>query len=162
MDKAAQEHLIAGAPVNFASNTLTIAVAPGNSKKIATFRDLIKPGTTVVVCAPQVPCGSATQKVEKASGVELAPVSEESSVTDVLNKVTSGQADAGLVYVTDAIGAGDKVTAVAFPESAGVVNTYPIAALQHSKHPDVAEKFIDLVTGEAGQKVLNAAGFAKP
>lgn len=162
MDKAAQEHLIAGAPVNFASNTLTIAVAPGNPKKIATFRDLIKPGTTVVVCAPQVPCGSATQKVEKASGVELAPVSEESSVTDVLNKVTSGQADAGLVYVTDAIGAGDKVTAVAFPESAGVVNTYPIAALQHSKHPDVAEKFIDLVTGEAGQKVLNAAGFAKP
>jgi molybdate transport system substrate-binding protein len=162
MDKAAQAGLLSGNPVNFASNALTIAVAPGNPKKVASFADLAKPGLDVVVCGPQVPCGSATQKVEQATGVNLAPVSEESSVTDVLNKVTTGQADAGLVYVTDAMGVGDKVTAVPFPESAGAVNTYPIAALKGSKNPDLAKKFVDLVTSEAGQKVLSAAGFAKP
>ncbi len=162
MDKAAQAGLLAGDPVNFASNTLTIAVAPGNPKKIASLKDLTQQGLNVVVCAPQVPCGSATQKVEQAAGVTLNPVSEESSVTDVLNKVTTGQADAGIVYVTDAIGAGDKVAAVAFPEAAGAVNTYPIAVLKGSKNSELARKFVDLVTGESGQKVLNAAGFAKP
>jgi len=162
MDKAAQAGLLAGNPVNFASNTLTIAVAPGNPKKIGSFKDLTRQGLNVVVCAPQVPCGSATQKVEQVTGVTLYPVSEESAVTDVLSKVETGQADAGIVYVTDAKGAGDKVASVAFPEAAGAVNTYPIAVLKESKSQELARKFVDLVTGEAGQKVLNAAGFAKP
>jgi molybdate transport system substrate-binding protein len=162
MDKAAQAGLLADNPVNFASNTLTIAVASGNPKKIASFKDLTRQGLNVVVCAPQVPCGSATQKVEQATGVTLNPVSEESSVSDVLNKVTTGQADAGLVYVTDARGAGDKVAAVAFPEAAGAVNAYPIAVLKESTNPELARKFVDLVTGEGGQKVLSAAGFAEP
>jgi molybdate transport system substrate-binding protein len=162
MDKAAQAGLLAGDPVNFASNTLTIAVAPGNPKKIASFKDLTQQGLNVVVCAPQVPCGAATKKVEQATGVTLSPVSEESSVSDVLNKVTTGQADAGLVYVTDAKGAGDQVAAVSFPEAADAVNTYPIAVLKESKNPELARKFVGLVTGESGQKVLDAAGFAKP
>jgi molybdate transport system substrate-binding protein len=162
MDKAAKADLLSGGPVNFASNTLTIVTAPGNPKKIASFKDLAQPGLSVVVCAPQVPCGSATATVEKATNVKLNPVSEESQVTDVLGKVTSGQADAGLVYVTDAQSAGDKVTAVAFPESSDAVNIYPIAVLKQSKNQELAKKFVDRVTGEAGQKVLNAAGFAKP
>jgi molybdate transport system substrate-binding protein len=162
MDKAAQAGLLTGDPVNFASNTLTIAVAPGNPKKIVSFKDLTQQGLNVVVCAPQVPCGSATQKIERATGIPLAPVSEESAVTDVLNKVETGQADAGLVYVTDAKGGGDKVASVPFPEAAGAVNTYPIAVLRESKSQVLAGKFVDLVTGEAGQKVLSAAGFAKP
>jgi molybdate transport system substrate-binding protein len=162
MDKASQAGLLASDPVNFASNTLTIAAAPGNPKKIASLADLAKPGLDVVVCAPQVPCGAATQRVEQATGVKLAPVSEESSVTDVLNKVITGQADAGVVYVTDAAGAGDKVSAVAFPEAAGAVNTYPIAVLKGAKDPTLARKFVDAVTGPAGQQVLSAAGFAKP
>ena len=162
MDKAAQAGLLAGNPVNFASNTLTIAVAPGNPKKITSFEDLTRQGLNVVVCAPQVPCGSATQKVEQATGVKLNPASEESAVTDVLNKVETGQADAGLVYVTDAKGAGDKVAEVPFPEAAGAVNTYPIAVLKQSKSQELSRKFVDLVTGEAGQKALTAAGFAKP
>jgi molybdate transport system substrate-binding protein len=117
---------------------------------------------SVVVCAPQVPCGSATKKVEQASGVTLNPVSEESQVTDVLSKVLTGQADAGVVYVTDARGAGEKVTAVAFPESTGAANTYPIAVLKQAHDPELGRKFIEFVTGEAGQKILIAAGFAKP
>ena len=116
----------------------------------------------MVTCASPVPCGSATQKVEQATGVQLAPVSEKTSVTDVLNKVTTGQADAGIVYVTDALGAGDMVTAVPFAEAADAVNTYPIAVLKGAENPDLARKFVDLVTGETGQKTLNQAGFAKP
>jgi molybdate transport system substrate-binding protein len=162
MNKAGEAGLISGDPVNFATNTLTIVTAPGNPKKIASFRDLTQPDLSVVVCAPQVPCGSATEKVEKAAGVQLDPVSEESQVTDVLGKVTTGQADAGLVYVTDAQGAGDQVTAVAFPESADAVNTYPISVLEQSQNSELAKRFVDVVTGEQGQKILTAAGFASP
>lgn len=162
MAKATDAGLVAGDPVDFASNTLTIVTPPGNPKGIASFADLARPGTAVVVCAPQVPCGSATEKLEKATGVTLTPVSEESAVTDVLGKVTSGQADAGLVYVTDAAGAGDEVTAVPFPESSGAVNTYPIALLKDSTKAATARKFVDLVTGPEGQRVLAAAGFAGP
>lgn len=162
MTKAVDAGAIAGTPVDFATNTLTIVTPFGNPKKITSFADLARPGTQVVVCAPQVPCGSATEKVEKATGVTLTPVSEESAVTDVLGKVTSGQADAGLVYVTDAASAADDVTAVLFPESADAVNTYPIAAVAKAGNPGAAQQFIDLVAGEAGREVLTAAGFASP
>jgi molybdate transport system substrate-binding protein len=162
MDRVATAGLLAGTSVNFATNMLTIVVAPGNPKKITSFQDLTQPGLSVVVCAPQVPCGSATQKVQQAVGVTLDPVSEESQVTDVLNKVLTGQADAGVVYVTDAQAAGDTVSTVAFPESAGAVNTYPIAVLKQAHDPELARRFVDLVTGESGQEILSAAGFAKP
>jgi molybdate transport system substrate-binding protein len=162
MGKAATAGLLAGTPANFATNTLTIVVAPGNPKKIGTFRDLAAPELSVVVCAPQVPCGSATKKVEQATGVTLNPVSEESQVTDVLGKVLTGQADAGVVYVTDAQISGDKVTTVAFPEAARAANTYPIGILGQATDPELARKFVDLVTGEAGRKVLRTAGFGPP
>lgn len=162
MTKVLDAGLLSGDPVNFASNTLTIVTPKGNPKNIASFADLASPGTTVVVCAPQVPCGSATQKVEDATGTDLRPVSEESSVTDVLGKITSGQADAGLVYVTDAESAGDAVASVPFPESNDGVNTYPIAVLKDSKNAETARKFVDLVTGPEGQRVLADAGFAAP
>jgi molybdate transport system substrate-binding protein len=162
MDKAKQAGLLADEPVNFASNTLTIAVAPGNPKGITSFRDLTRAGLDVVVCAPAVPCGSAAQKVEQATAVQLSPVSEETSVTDVLNKVSTGQADAGLVYVTDVKGSDGKVDGVAFPEASGSVNTYPIAVLKDAENADLARRFVDYVTGEAGQTILGQAGFAKP
>ena len=162
MDKAVADKAVQGAPVNFASNTLEIAVPPDNPAGIASLEDLAKPGTQVVVCAPEVPCGAATQKVEESSGVTIKPVSEEQAVTDVLTKVESGEADAGLVYVTDVKAAGDKVKGVPFPESSDAVNTYPIAALENSENADLAQQFVDLVTGAEGQSVLAAAGFAKP
>lgn len=162
MTKVVDAGLVTSDPVDFATNTLTIVTAPGNPEGITGFADLAEPGLSVVVCAPQVPCGSATEKVEEATGVTLAPVSEEQSVTDVLGKVTSGQADAGLVYVTDATGAGDDVTAVAFPESSDAVNTYPIAVLDEAANAETAQAFVDLVTGPEGQQVLAEAGFAAP
>jgi molybdate transport system substrate-binding protein len=162
MGKVAKAGLLAGDPVNFASNTLVIAVAPSNPKNIASFADLARPGLDVVVCARPVPCGAATQRIEDSTGLRLSPISEEASVTDVLNKVTSGQADAGLVYLTDARSAADKLTAVPFPQAASAVNTYPIAVLKKSTNSALAHKFVDLVTGERGQQILAQAGFAKP
>lgn len=162
MDKVAESGLLAGNPVNFASNTLAIAVAPGNPEKITTLKDLARQGLSVVVCALQVPCGAATQKVQQSAGVQLQPVSEESQVTDVLNKVETGQADAGLVYVTDVLAAGDRVTGIRFPESAAAANTYPVAVLKQAASADLAGKFVTLVTGVAGRKILSADGFGPP
>ena len=162
MDKAKADNLLNANPVSFASNTLQIAVPPGNPAAIGSFADLAKPGVKLVVCAPQVPCGSATQTIETATGVTLAPVSEESSVTDVLGKVQTRQADAGLVYVTDVQGAAGKVAGVPFPESNQAVNVYPIAVLAASKNKDLATAFVQLVTSAEGQQVLADAGFGKP
>jgi molybdate transport system substrate-binding protein len=162
MAKLADAKLIDGAPANFATNVLEIAVPPSNPASISSFADLAKPGVKVVVCAPQVPCGAATETVEKAAGTTLAPVSEESSVTDVLGKVTSGEADAGLVYVTDVKTAGDKVKGIPFAESDQAVNTYPIATVGTSTNRELARAFIAAVTGSEGKKVLSDAGFGTP
>ena len=162
MEKLTGDDLQAGDPQNFASNTLQIATPPDNPAGITSFADLAKSDVRVVVCAPQVPCGAATAKVEEVTGVTLSPVSEEQSVTDVLGKVTSGEADAGVVYVTDVIAAGDSVTGVAFAESSEVVNIYPIVVLKDSEQTDLAQEFVDLVLSETGQSILEAAGFGKP
>ncbi|TDW30542.1 molybdate ABC transporter substrate-binding protein [Cryobacterium psychrophilum] len=153
---------LADAPVDFASNTLTIVVPPGNPGGIESFDDLARTGVSTVVCAPQVPCGAAAVAVEAATGVALTPVSEEFSVTDVLGKVSSRAADAGLVYVTDALAAGSAVEGIAFPESAGIVNTYPIAALTDSRNPALAAAFAVWVASAPAQKILRVAGFGRP
>jgi molybdate transport system substrate-binding protein len=162
MTKLSDAKLIDGTASNFATNVLEIAVPPSNPASISSFSDLAKPGVKVVVCAPQVPCGAATDKVEQATGTTLTPVSEESSVTDVLGKVISGEADAGLVYVTDVKTAGDKVKGIPFAESDKAVNTYPIATVGTSRNKDLAAAFVATVTGSEGKKVLNDAGFGTP
>ncbi|MEA5055030.1 MAG: molybdate ABC transporter substrate-binding protein [Propionicimonas sp.] len=162
MAKATDDTLMAAEPVIFATNVLSIAVPPDNPAAITGLADLAKDGVKLVICAPEVPCGAATVKVAEAAGLTLKPVSEEAKVTDVLAKVASGDADAGLVYATDVAGSEGKVTGIDFPESAGAVNSYPIGTLAKSANPDLAKAFVDLVTGEAGQQVLAAAGFGKP
>lgn len=152
----------AGDAVDVATNTLRIAVPPGNPAGVESFADLADADVKTVVCAPQVPCGAATEAIEEATGVDLSPVSEESSVTDVLGKVTSGEADAGLVYVTDVIAAGDAVEGIDFPESDEAVNVYPVAPLENAANRDVAEAFVAFVAGEVGRGVLDAAGFGAP
>jgi molybdenum ABC transporter molybdate-binding protein len=162
MDTVAKAGLLSGHPINFATNTLVIVTAPGNPKKVGSFADLARPGLGVVICQNPVPCGSATRRVEDSTGVRLNPVSEELSVTDVLNKVTTGQADAGLVYVTDARSAANKVTTISFPEAAGAVNVYPIGVLKNAPQPTLAQRFVAMVTGDAGQNIMARSGFAKP
>ncbi len=162
MDTVAKAGLLSANPINFATNTLVIVTAPGNPKKLGSFADLARPGLGVAICQKPVPCGSATQRVADSTGVHLNPVSEEPSVTDVLNKVTTGQADAGLVYVTDARSAGNKVTTVSFPEASGAVNVYPIAVLKNAPQSASAQRFVAMVTGDAGQNILAQSGFGKP
>ncbi|WP_026543477.1 molybdate ABC transporter substrate-binding protein [Paenarthrobacter nicotinovorans] len=162
MTKLADAQLVDGTAQNFATNVLEIAVPPGNPASISSFADLAKPGVKVVTCANQVPCGAAADVVEKAAGITLSPVSEESSVTDVLGKVTSQEADAGLVYVTDVKGAGNKVKGIPFPESDKAVNIYPIATVGTSKNKELAAAFIAMVTGDDGRKILADAGFGAP
>ncbi len=162
MDRAGAAGLLETEPVDFATNVPTVVTAPGNPRGVGSFADLARPDLQVVVCAPQVPCGVATARLEELAGVRLRPVSEESSVTDVLNKVTTGQADAGVVYATDARAAGDRVTAVPVPQAAQVPVDYPIAVLTRAVHLDAAHAFVDLVTGPTGRRVLSAAGFGAP
>ena len=162
MDKAVKAGVVGGTPQDFATNTLEIVTPPGNPAHIDSFDELADGGAKVVVCAPEVPCGAATKRVEQAAGITIKPVSEEQSVTDVLGKVISGEADAGLVYATDVLGAGAKVHGVPFPESAGVVNTYPIASLRGADDETLAAYFTDYVTGPQGQSVLSTFGFQKP
>jgi molybdate transport system substrate-binding protein len=166
MAKLADAGLLAGTPTDFATNTLVIAVPPANQAGVERLEDLARPGVKAVVCAGQVPCGAAARAAAAAAGISLQPVSEEASVTDVLGKVVSGEADAGLVYVTDARNAGEKVKAIPFAGSAAAVNTYPIAAVDNGSNGgeggELASQFIAMVTGGEGKKALAEAGFGAP
>ncbi len=158
MDKAVQAGVIDGQATVFATNKLAIAVAPGNPKGIKSFADLNKPNLTVITCAAQVPCGAAAKKVETATGVTLKPKSEEQDVKQVLNKVVSGDADAGLVYVTDVTSAAGKADKVDFPEAAQAINSYPIATVKGGQ-ADLAHQFEEFVLGAQGKTELTKAGF---
>lgn len=162
MDKLVDAEMQGAEPVAFATNTLMIAVPPGNPAGVTDLASLTEDDLDLVVCAPEVPCGAATETVERSAALTFAPVSEEQSVTDVLSKVTSGQADAGLVYVTDVEKAGDEVEGIAFPESDDAVNTYPITTVDGTAHASRSAQFVDLVTGERGRQILADHGFAGP
>ncbi|MBO3101472.1 molybdate ABC transporter substrate-binding protein [Cellulomonas fengjieae] len=156
---------LAGEPVVLATNTLEIVVAPGNPQGIGSLADLAAlaaSGGNVVLCAAQVPCGSAARAVLDGAGLDLVPVSEEQSVTAVLTKVRSGDADAGLVYRTDVQAAGDTVDGIEFAEAASVVNEYPVVVLDGARHPEVAHAFVELVLSAEGRRVLTDAGFGTP
>ncbi|NTV39477.1 MAG: molybdate ABC transporter substrate-binding protein [Demequinaceae bacterium] len=150
---------IDGVPRPFASNTLTIAVPEGNPGGVTDFESLTNPDLAVVICAPEVPCGDATVEVERALGVTLSPVSELTSVTDVVGSVASGEADAGLVYVTD-LARADGVEGIAIPGAESFATFYPIAAMTTGDAGAWSRGFLDYVLGTHGQAVLKAAGFA--
>nr|WP_194719955.1 molybdate ABC transporter substrate-binding protein [Cellulosimicrobium arenosum] len=154
-------------PVAFATNTLTVVTPPGNPAGIENFADLARDDVKVVVCAPEVPCGGATDTVEEAAGATIHRVSEEANVTDVLGKVIAGEADAGLVYVTDATLAGEDVGVVDVPETGAATNTYPIAVVSAAsdagpEQAELAQDWVDHVTGPDGQAALRTAGFGAP
>ena len=158
--KTAAEQKLVGSQTEFATNVLTLIVPKGNPKKI-TGLDSSLDGANLVICAPEVPCGEATKKLAEAQGITLKPVSEEQKVTDVRGKVESGEADAGIVYTTDAAAAKDKADKIDIPDG-GVVNHYPIAQTAEPENPAGAQVFIDAVTGKAGQEILAKHGFGKP
>ena len=158
--KTAADQKLVGNQTEFATNVLTLIVPKGNPKKI-TGLDSSLDGANLVICAPEVPCGEATKKLAETQGITLKPVSEEQKVTDVRGKVESGEADAGIVYTTDAAAAKDKADKIDIPDG-GVVNHYPIAPTAKPENPAGAQVFIDAVTGKAGQEILAKHGFGKP
>ena len=158
--KTAADQKLVGSQTEFATNVLTLIVPKGNPKKI-TGLDSSLDGANLVICAPEVPCGEATQKLSIALGVTLNPASEEQKVTDVRGKVESGEADAGIVYTTDAAAAKDKADKIDIPDG-GVVNHYPIAQTASPENAAGTKVFIDAVTGKTGQEVLAKYGFGKP
>jgi len=152
----------AAEPVTFVRNTLEIAVPAGNPGKVTGLDAFADEGLTIALCAPEVPCGAAADKVFTAAKITPKPDTLESDVKATLAKVTLGEVDAALVYKTDVLAAGDKVEGIDFPEAADAVNDYPIAALADAPNPDAAQAFVDLVMSAGGQKVLSEAGFQLP
>jgi molybdate transport system substrate-binding protein len=151
-----------GVPVTFATNRLEIVVAPGNPKKIGSLADLARQDVVLVLAAPTVPAGKYALDALGKAGVAARPVSQEVDVRAVLNKVGLGEADAGIVYVTDLKSAGARVSGVDIPEQQQVVARYPIAVMKDSKKAQLAHRFVDYLLSPAGQTVLATSGFSKP
>jgi len=149
--------LIAGSPRIFAHNRLEIAVEHGNPKGIHTLVDLSRAGLVVVLADPSVPAGKYAAQALAMAHVTVHPASLEPQVTGVLSKVALGEADAGIVYVSDIVTSG-KVDGVAIPDDQNVIADYPIAALGAAQNPDGAQAFINYVLSAGGQAVLKTAG----
>jgi molybdate transport system substrate-binding protein len=156
----AEEAGVTGEVSDVASNELVLVAAPGNPLGIETLDDL--EGTSWVRCADEVPCGRVAVDVLDAAGVTTEPDSLEEDVRATLDKVTSGEVDAGLVYATDAVAAGGSVSTVEVPEAADAVTTYAVATLEQGADDDLARAWVDLLLSDEGRRVLEQAGFTLP
>jgi molybdate transport system substrate-binding protein len=153
---------LVGTPRPFASNLLAIVVEKGNPRGVRTLGDLASNELKVVMAAEEVPAGRYAKHVLDQAGVRVRPVSREDNVKAVVTKVSLGEADAGIVYVTDVAAGGDKVEGVDVPQDQNVVATYPIATVKASRAQDQAQAFLDLVLSAEGQRVLEQHGFLPP
>ena len=151
-----------GDPTVFATNTMVLVTPRDNPAGITGFDDLENGDASYVVCVPTAPCGKVAAALLEDNGVTARPASQEVDVKSVLAKVTSDEADAGLVYTTDATAAGSDVVTFPVPHAADEVTSYPIATLRQSAHPGLAREFVDLVTSGRGRQVLGDAGFGSP
>ena len=159
MNKAVEQKLV-GERTEFATNVPTLIVPKGNPANVKGI-DSSLDDAKLVVCVETAPCGNAAKELAKAYNVTLNPVSEEQKVTDVRTKVESGEADAGVVYKTDAVAAKDKVDEITI-DNKGVVNHYPIAQTAKPSNPEAAQVFINAITSKPGQDILAKYGFGKP
>lgn len=154
--------LVESEPQFFAGNLLEIAVEPGNPLGIRALGDLARDDVILVLAAGEVPAGRYADEALARAGVDVSPSSREADVRAVLSKVELGEADAGIVYHTDVVAAGDAVDGVEIPAEDNVVARYPIAALAGSANPATAAAFVDFVLSAPGQRILRAHGFAAP
>ncbi|MEO7352246.1 MAG: molybdate ABC transporter substrate-binding protein [Marmoricola sp.] len=149
-------------PKDFATNSMEIVTPADNPGRIAALTDLAKPDVKVAVCQAEVPCGKVAAEVFANAKLTVKPATEEVDVKSVLTKVTLGEVDAGVVYVTDVLAAGEKVNGLEIPAEVNAETKYPIATLSGSKHTKTAGEFVELVLSDAGAKVLEDAGFQGP
>jgi molybdate transport system substrate-binding protein len=168
MQKLVDSGLVQGHPAVFAKNRLQIVVRAGNPRHIDGPGDLARPGLVVVLCAPSVPCGRYADQALQQAGVTVRPASQETDVKAVLSKVSLGEADAGIVYVTDVNSAGAGVEGVDIPDRVNVLASYPIVVLKDSGNLPLAKAFVAYVLNGApdaradGQQTLRAYGFLAP
>ena len=153
---------LVGTPQSFASNLLQIVVEQGNPKGVKGLDDLGRRDLKVVLAAAEVPAGRYAKQVLDQAGVSVQPVSQEDNVKAVVTKVSLGEADAGIVYVTDVTAGGSKVEGVDIPDDQNVTATYPVATVKAAKDEAGAEAFLDLVLSAEGQQVLKKYGFLPP
>ncbi|MSY19405.1 MAG: molybdate ABC transporter substrate-binding protein [Actinobacteria bacterium] len=162
MKKLAAVGEVAGDPVVIAKNTFQIIVENGNPQGITGLLDLANPELVVVLCAETVPCGTGAATILKNSNVTVTPKSLEDKVKGVVAKVTTGEADAGIVFVTDVKAAGDKASGVEIPTDVNVVTNYPMAVTKEAANAALARVFIDFVSASQGQAILAKYGFLAP
>jgi molybdate transport system substrate-binding protein len=153
---------LAGDPQTFVTNKLEIAVPKGNKAGITGLADFGKDSLLIGLCAAEQPCGDFGRQVLSNAGVTPKPDTNEPDVRSLLDKVASGDLDAGIVYVTDVKAAGAKVEGIEIPAAQNVVAKYPIATLSASENPDVAQAFVDFVLSDRGQQILASYGFGAP
>ena len=149
-------------PKSFASNLLAIVVEKGNPRGVEGLDDLGNSDLKVVLAAEEAPAGRYARQVLDKAGVGVTPVSLEDNVKAVVTKVSLGEADAGIVYVTDVTAGGSKVEGVDIPDDQNVTATYPVATVKAAKDEAGAEAFLDLVLSAEGQQVLKKYGFLPP
>lgn len=144
------------------TNELEIAVPAGNPAGVTGLSDFANPDLAIALCDPAVPCGSAAQKLFELTGLTPQPDTLEEDVKAALTKVSLGEVDAALVYVTDVKAAGAKVEGIEVPEAAQVLNRYPISLLTDAGDAGAAQAFVDYVGSESAIQVFTDAGFGTP
>jgi molybdate transport system substrate-binding protein len=149
-------------PHVFATNHLVLVVPTGNPAHVRTLGDLARPGVSYVMCVPSAPCGHVAATVLDRANIEAPAASEETDVKAVLSKVTLGEADAGLVYATDALAAGTSVRTIQIPGSKAASTSYDVAALTDTGSSELAKEWVDLVLSDRGRRLLTDAGFGPP
>ncbi len=159
MQRVTDEGLTARRPVTFARNQLTLVTPADVQTPVQSVADLERDGVTYAVCVPDAPCGAASRTLLDLVGVGAEPVTEEDNVRTVLTKVTAGEVDAGLVYISDAEAAGNDVGVVDLPRAGEVLTVNRIAALSDAADPQLARDWVELVSSAQGQRVLASSGF---
>ena len=150
------------API-FARNRLVIVTKKGNPDKIKTIQDLANV-QTLSLCALTVPCGKYAAQIFQTQGITIpeSKVTRGQDVKTTLAAVSPGDADAAVVYVSDAKAAGKTVTSVKIPDNVNVIALYPISDLNGSSNSTTAKAFVKYVLSKPAQKVLAADGFMPP
>ena len=149
-------------PSVFATNRLVVVVPRSNPAHVTSIRDLARPGVKVVLAEAGVPAGDYARQAFAKLGLKVKPVSDEPDVRSVLAKVALGEADAGIVYATDARTVASKVKVVELPQAAQVEARYTIAVVKDAPHGDSGKAFVAAVESQAGRRKLQAAGFGTP
>lgn len=151
--------LVEWTPATFTRNALVIVTPKGNPAGVADLKDFADPTLKIALCAEKVPCGAASAELFEQNDIVAKPDSKESDVKAVLTKVRLGEADAGLVYASDAKAAASEVTAIEFPEALDAVNNYGIVPLKAAPNPEAAAAFTEFILTARGVEVFDEAGF---